>query len=87
MACRYQKAFYCDSRTQPWDAARQAQEWALDTARLLSSENGREVAVAWHPGAWLERAEACAKQAGGVLVVAAWEEDGEALDVRATTAE
>ena len=85
MAYRQETTIMCDGLTQPRDAALRAREWALDTARLLSSENGREVAVAWHPAAWTERAEACAKQAGGVIVTAEWDE-GEALEVRAEPA-
>ena len=77
---------WCTSRTQPQDAARQALEWARDTARLLASEYGHSVELACDADELAKQAEACAKQAGGVLVVAAWEEDGEALDVRAEPA-
>ena len=74
MKHKYSAIVWCDSRTQPRDAARMALEWVAETITMLESESGRDVELASDPDALAAQAEACAKQGGGVVVRAEWDE-------------
>jgi len=82
---KYSATVWCDSCTQPRDAARMALEWVAETITMLESESGRDVELACDADELEKQAESCAKQGGGVVVRAEWDE-GAQLKAWAETA-